>query len=229
LVHRALELDLADDEASVLNWLRGQLPPQTPDEALGALADETLRATRAWCAHPLYRPARASDYPATPLAPGSEAWRELSFRLRTDEADLSGMIDYVIRRGGAGRDGDDEWTVIDFKTDRVGSPADTESHVAQGGYDLQTAVYALALRRLAQVRRVETRLYFTNAGTEWKRVYAEDGPHSFADVEARIDAMARTVRDGPYARGPQALCATCEFAAFGLCDAASSGSPLACS
>jgi len=94
----------------------------------------------------------------------AEAWREQSFEVLLDEEWLSGTFDrVVIERSAVGAP--ERASILDFKTDRVGSPEEIDAAVIQ--YRPQLATYREVLRRITGLpaSAIRCHLLFTRSRT----------------------------------------------------------------
>mgnify|MGYP000244589656 CR=1 FL=1 len=74
--------------------------------------------------------------------------------------DGRGIIDLLYRT-------DDDWTILDFKTDEVRSESEAQSAISQNGYNRQVERYAQAIENQLKVK-AKTRLVFLNVNGEVK-------------------------------------------------------------
>ena len=138
LVHRAIELERMPDAPGFAAWLEASA------RSLG-LSDEAMirnavgRATRLLkhlAASPLWADILNADQvlhevPYAYIDPG-------------EDAVARGTIDLLYRTG-------EDWTLVDFKTDRARDRAEMEAIITEKGYDEQVRRYAEAVRALLDV------------------------------------------------------------------------------
>ena len=85
------------------------------------------------------------------------ALREVPYSIqREDRTVESGTIDALFRSGG-------RWVLVEFKTDRIGGPADLERILMQEDYVQQVALYVAAAKQLLG-ERPKPVLCFLNCG-----------------------------------------------------------------
>ncbi|MBN1556287.1 MAG: UvrD-helicase domain-containing protein [Phycisphaerae bacterium] len=90
------------------------------------------------------------------LAAATEMHRELDFLLRVGRMTLRGQID-LLYRDAAGM-----WRIVDYKSDRAGTPEDMDHKLEH--YELQLLTYALAVSRFAGSSPTDASLYFLRTG-----------------------------------------------------------------
>ena len=75
------------------------------------------------------------------IAQADQRLHELPYSYLANGQSESGIIDLLYRRG-------DAWTIVDFKTDRIRTPAEREEIIRHKGYDAQLARYVSAVEAL---------------------------------------------------------------------------------
>ena len=197
LCHRAMELALGPDEATVGAAVDMALRDVEPGDArLAATRVRLLEAIRGFWHSPLGQRVAAAD-PAN-------VHREVPFVLALQNTEVRGTIDLLFL------DADGAWEVIDYKTARPPASAD----VAQRReYNLQLGLYALAASRWQGRPPKAWGVYYLSTGT-----YA---PHPVApsDLEETAEAIRETVAQLATKRYNRVLlggCKECEFR--GVCE-----------
>lgn len=139
------------------------------------------------------------------VSAAEERHREQPFYFEIDDVRLSGAVDVLLREG-------DSWTAIDYKTTRLGSPANLNIELveAAGWYEVQAAVYALAAEKAGRPLR-QFAFYFTEPGAA---VAITVTPAWLRGWRERILAVAHRLRRGLYGGEPtwaERRCGPCEY------------------
>jgi ATP-dependent exoDNAse (exonuclease V) beta subunit len=113
---------------------------------------ETRRLLARFQQHPLYAELEAA-----------ERYHELSYSADLLAGIHSGIVDLLYRA-------DNCWTIVEFKTDRLGHPEDIEAHITAEKYDLQVERYVEAVEHLLG-ERPRALLVFLNVG---RQIYVQD-------------------------------------------------------
>jgi len=97
----------------------------------------------------------------------AERHHELPYAVEVNGVPRSGVVDLLARLDG-------EWTVVEFKTDKLGAGADLDAHIRGEGYDGQVRKYVAALARLMG-ERPHALLVFLNVGSKVEVVGLDSG------------------------------------------------------
>ncbi len=117
----------------------------TNEEEIRAAIQESRRLLERLRAHPLFNELDSA-----------ERHHEVPYF----SAEERGIIDLLYRT-------DNDWTIMDFKTDELRSDVEAESAISQNGYDRQLTRYARAIENQLQVK-AKKRLVFLNVNGEVK-------------------------------------------------------------
>jgi len=147
LVHAALHHWRFPDRPGLEDFLRPyalEAGLTDPDEIHRAIA-EARRLLARFQAHPLYAELDRA-----------ERHHEVPYAVEVDGVPRSGIVDMVCRLDG-------EWTLVEFKTDRLATGADLRAHLRQKKYDEQVRGYVAATAALLG-KRPRALLVFLNVG-----------------------------------------------------------------
>ena len=147
LVHTALHHWRFPDRPGLEDFLRPyalEAGLTDPDEIRRAIA-EARRLLARFQTHPLY--ARLDR---------AERHHEVPYAVEVDGVPTSGIVDMLCRLDG-------EWTLVEFKTDRLKAGADLHAHVRQEKYDEQVQGYVTAMTAFL-ASRPRALLVFLNVG-----------------------------------------------------------------
>jgi ATP-dependent helicase/nuclease subunit A len=147
LVHAALHYWRFPDRPGLEDFLRPyalEAGLTDPDEIRRAIA-EARRLLARFQVHPLY--AKLDQ---------AERHHEVPYAVEVDGVSRSGIVDMLCRLDG-------EWTLVEFKTDRLKAGADLQAHIRQEKYDEQVRGYVTATAALLG-SRPRALLVFLNVG-----------------------------------------------------------------
>jgi ATP-dependent helicase/nuclease subunit A len=147
LVHAALHHWRFPDRPGLEDFLRPyalEAGLTDPDEIRRAIA-EARRLLARFQVHPLY--ARLDR---------AERHHEVPYVVEVDGVPRSGIVDMLCRLDG-------EWTLVEFKTDRLKAGADLQAHIRREGYDEQVEGYVTAMTAFL-ASRPHALLVFLNVG-----------------------------------------------------------------
>ena len=150
LVHEALRRwrfpDIPDFEPFLYPYaLQAGLTDRA--EIAGAIGEARRLLTR-FQAHPLYAEMSAA-----------ERYHEVPYCAILDgDSKSAGIVDALYRSN-------DQWTLVEFKTDEIRNPAELDDHIRQRKYDQQVQTYADALTQLLG-QKPRVLLVFLNCGRE---------------------------------------------------------------
>ncbi len=137
LAHRAIELERMPDAPNFDAWLEASA------RGLG-LSDPGMIRNALWRTRRLLRNLAASALWAE-IQAADQRLHEVPYAyLDPDGVPARGTIDLLYRTG-------EDWTLVDFKTDRARDRAEMEAIIAEKGYDEQVRRYAEAVRALLDV------------------------------------------------------------------------------
>jgi ATP-dependent exoDNAse (exonuclease V) beta subunit len=100
--------------------------------------------------------ARFQKHPLYAELDQAERHHEVPYAVEDDGIPRSGIVDMLCRHDG-------EWTLVEFKTDRLEAGADLQAHVRRKGYDEQVQGYVTAVTTLLG-QRPRALLVFLNVG-----------------------------------------------------------------
>lgn len=137
------------------------------------------------------------------LRQAKQTFRELDFVLDCGPATLRGQIDLIFQ------DSDNNWHVVDYKSDRVAA-ADIAAHAER--YKLQMLLYCLAAAKYLDIPPAEARLYFLRSG----RTHTFDiSPEALVTAESYASELAEHLivagRSGDFAVTSSDACNYCPY------------------
>ncbi len=106
--------------------------------------------------------ARFQTHPVHARLDRAERHHEVPYAVEVDGVPRSGIVDMLCRLDG-------EWTLVEFKTDRLKAGADLQAHIRREGYDEQVQGYVAATAVLLG-KRPRALLVFLNVGRGVKLV-----------------------------------------------------------
>ncbi|MBU0704901.1 MAG: UvrD-helicase domain-containing protein, partial [Chloroflexi bacterium] len=147
LVHAALRHWRFPDWSGLEDFLRPfalEAGLTDPQEIRRAIA-EAHRLLARFQTHPLH--AKLSQ---------AERHHELPYAVEVESVPKSGIVDLLCRADG-------EWTLVEFKTDRLGNQGDVEARIRDKKYDEQVQDYVTALAHILD-KRPRALMVFLNVG-----------------------------------------------------------------
>ena len=147
LVHAALRHWRFPDWSGLDDFLRpfALEAGLTDPEAIRRTITEAHRLLARFQAHPLH--AKLSQ---------AERHHELPYAVEVESVPKSGIVDLLCRADG-------EWTLVEFKTDRLGNQGDVEARIRDKKYDKQVQDYVTALAHILD-KRPRALMVFLNVG-----------------------------------------------------------------
>jgi ATP-dependent helicase/nuclease subunit A len=215
VIHRLLEDERRADELFLGDEVERAIAALADEGASGAVAGE---ADRTAVAAALTADARralatfAGSALAREVKGADEVRREQPFALELRNGAVEGTIDLLFKKGP-------EWSIVDYKSNAVAAEA-VKDEVLAHGYDLQMGLYALAVSRLFRQASVRTTLFFTTPGVAHEETF---DAARLDEVQGRVDRDLAKLAALDLDRPERAPCATCAYAASGVCDRADPG------
>jgi ATP-dependent helicase/nuclease subunit A len=147
LVHAALQHWRFPDRPGLADFLRPYALEAglTDSEEISRAVAEARRLLVRFQSHPLY--AKLDQ---------AERHHEVPYAVEVDGVPSSGIVDMLCHLDG-------EWTLVEFKTDRLKAGADLQAHLRQEKYDEQVRTYVMAVTVILG-NRPRALLVFLNVG-----------------------------------------------------------------